>query len=255
MSADSAAAPSLAIVVPVYNEVATIEHGLRAIVAAAASCPGRTTVIAVDDGSADASAEILERLTDELEGLEVARHPRNAGYGVALRTGTARAAERGFEYTAYIDSDLTNPPGDLLRIAELAAAGHDYIKGSRFVAGGRMEGVPAGRRAVSVTGNLVGRTLFGGSVRDVTNGFRAARTQLLTSWPLREPGFAVIVEELDWALRSGVEPIEFPTVLRSRTGEQRATAFAYSPRQILTYLRYPLRSFARRLRREIGGGA
>lgn len=240
--------PSLAIVVPVFNEAATIEPGLREILAAAAGYAGRARVIAVDDGSADASGEILERLAAEVEGLQIERHPKNAGYGVALRTGTARAAGLGLDYVAYIDSDLTNPPADLLRIGELATRGHDYIKASRFVAGGGMEGVPAARRAVSVLGNLVGRALFGTGVRDVTNGFRAGRTELLASWPLREAGFAVIVEELDWALRSGVEPVEFATVLRSRTAAQRTTAFAYSPRQILAYLRYPMRAFARRLR-------
>jgi glycosyltransferase involved in cell wall biosynthesis len=241
--------PSLAIVVPVFNEAATIEAGVRQIAAIAGRYPGEALVIAVDDGSADESAAILERLATELALLRVERHAANAGYGVALRTGTAAAAALGIDYVAFIDSDLTNPPEDLLRIGELAAAGHEYIKASRFVRGGRMEGVPAARAAVSVAGNAVGRLLFGTGVRDVTNGFRAARTELLCSWTLTEPGFAVIVEELDWALRNGVEPVEFPTVLRSRTTEQRPTAFAYSPRLVLTYLRYPMRAFGRRLRR------
>jgi dolichol-phosphate mannosyltransferase len=247
----SGSSPSLAIVVPVYNEAATIEHALREIVAVAGLYPGEALVIAVDDGSADRSAELLEQLAGQLELLRVERHATNGGYGVAVRTGTAAAAKLELEYVAFIDSDLTNPPEDLLRIGELAAAGHDYVKASRFVGDGRMEGVPASRAAFSVAGNFVGRILFGTSVRDVTNGFRAARTELLATWPLTEPGFAVIVEELDWALRTGIEPVEFATVLRSRTGDQRPTAFAYSPRQVLTYLRYPMRALGRRLRRSV----
>jgi glycosyltransferase involved in cell wall biosynthesis len=245
--------PSLGIVVPVYNEAATIERACREIAAVAERYRGRAVVIAVDDGSADRSAAILAELAGGLEPLDTRRHSENAGYGAALRTGAERAHELGLDYVAFIDSDLTNPPEDLLKIGQLAAAGHDYIKGSRFVAGGSMAGVPGSRRAVSRAGNVVGQALFGAPVRDVTNGFRAVRTDLFLSWPLRERGFAVIVEELDWALRSGVEPAEFPTVLTARSGEQRATAFSYSPRLVLSYLRYPMRAFGRRVRTPGGG--
>lgn len=247
--------PSLGVVVPVYDEAATVGAALREIAGVAADYPGVAVVIAVDDGSSDGSAELLDRLAIELQGIVVVHHHHNSGYGAAVRTGVAKALELGLDYVAFIDSDRTNPPTDLLRIGRLAAEGHDYIKASRFVPGGRMEGVPWRRRIVSAAGNSVGRALFGGGVRDVTNGFRAGRTSLLASWPTRETGFAVIVEELDWALRTGVEPVEFATVLRSRTDEQRPTAFAYSPRQIRAYLRYPMRALGRRARRSLRRGA
>ncbi len=196
---------------------------------------------------ATASGAVLVDLERELDLLVVCRHKVNAGYGAALRTGAHKAAELGFDYVAFIDSDLTNPPGDILKIGELASHGHSYIKGSRFVTGGGMGSVPFRRRIFSETGNAVGRTLFGTRLRDVTNGFRAVRTELFLSWPLRERGFPIIVEELDWALRADVEPVEFPTVLTARVGEQRASSFPYRPRVILSYLRYPLRAQVRRL--------
>ena len=204
--------------------------------------------IVVDDGSVDESPAVLDRLAEELEGLVVEHHARNAGYGQALVTGARRAKDLGLEYVVFIDSDLTNPPSDVLRMAELAGQGHDYVKASRFVRGGTMSAVPASRRVVSRAGNLVGQALFGTRVRDVTNGFRMVRTDLFLSWPLSERGFAVIAEEFDWALRSGVEPAELPSTLTARTGEQRATAFSYSPRLVLSYLRYPLRALLRRVR-------
>lgn len=239
--------PSLAVVVPVFDEEATIAPALREIAAAVAPHPGPTVVIAVDDGSADRSLELLEQVATESERVTVVSHGVNRGYGAAVRTGAVRAAALGFDFVAFIDSDLTNPPEDLLVIGDLAAHGHDYIKASRFIGGGGMEGVSRSRTIFSITGNKVGRLLFGCRIRDVTNGFRGGRADLIASWPLQEDGFAVIVEELDWALRSGVEPVEFPTVLRARTGDQRPTAFAYSAAQIWAYLRYPLRSFWRRL--------
>ena len=241
--------PSLATVVPVFNEEAGIERSCRAIAAVVRRYRGRAIVIAVDDGSADSSAAILADLEREIEVLQVCRHEANAGYGAALRTGAKRAAELGFEYVAFIDSDLTNPPEDLLKIGALAGAGHAYIKGSRFVDGGGMGSVPVRRRAFSEAGNTIARILFGTRLRDVTNGFRAVRTDLFLSWPLRERGFPVIVEELDWALKSEVEPIEFPTILTSREGEQRQSSFPYTPEVVLSYLRYPMRARWRRVQR------
>lgn len=238
--------PSLGIVVPVYNEEAGIERACREIEAVARRYPGRAGVIAVDDGSGDDSAVVLSKL-EEGGLLRLCRHASNAGYGVALRTGARCAADMGFDYVAFIDSDLTNPPDDLLKIGELAGRGHPYIKGSRFIVGGGMASVPMARRLVSRAGNLVGRALFGTRARDVTNGFRGVRTDLFLSWPLKERGFPVIVEELDWALSEGIEPAEFPTVLGARTEGQRASVFPYDRRILASYLRYPLRGLCRRM--------
>jgi len=246
-SATSPDWPSLAIVVPVYNEGANIEHSLREIAEVAQQYPGRAIVIAVDDGSSDNSANVLSDLAGELNLLKLSRHDSNAGYGAALRTGAQDAAKMGLDYVAFIDSDLTNPPADLLKIGALARDGEPYIKGSRFLPGGGMGSVPFRRRAVTRAGNAVGRLLFGTRLADVTNGFRAVRTELFLSWPLQERGFPIIVEELDWALRQGIEPAEFPTVLTARGSGQRTSTFPYSLQTLRSYLRYPMRSLRRRL--------
>lgn len=229
-------APSLAVVVPVYNEGATIETGLRAITDVVARVPGRSIAVAVDDGSADDSRAILKRLYGELEGLHICLHERNAGYGAALRTGAAWAHEQGFDYAAFIDSDLTNPPEDLLVMARLAAEGHRYIKASRFCPGGSMASVPLRRRAVSVLGNRVGALLAGAGITDVTNGFRAVHLDDWAQWQLTETDFSSIVEELGQALRHGVRPVEFPSVLTARTSDQRVSAFPYTARLVARYL-------------------
>jgi glycosyltransferase involved in cell wall biosynthesis len=242
--------PSLGVVVPVYNEAAGIEAACHAILDAVERYPSRATLIAVDDGSQDQSAAILTRLAEGHDDLDLVRHDTNAGYGQALRSGAQRARTLGLEYVAFIDSDLTNPPSDILKMGELASQGHVYIKASRFVPGGDMRAVPFGRRILSRTANLVASALFGTSVRDVTNGFRAGRTDLICSWSTHERTFAVIVEEFAIALRAGVEPVEFPTSLTARSEAQRRSAFSYNPSLIWAYLRYPLRA---RLQRLTGG--
>jgi dolichol-phosphate mannosyltransferase len=232
--------------VPVYNEELGIARSCRELTEVARRLPGGAIVIAVDDGSSDSSAEVLAQLAAATPELELVRHGANAGYGEALRTGALRALELGFDYVAFIDSDLTNPPSDLLKIAELARQGHPYIKASRFIRGGSMTTVPLQRRVVSRAGNIVAAMLFGTRVRDVTNGFRAAQTELICSWRTRERGFPVIVEEFALALDAGIVPVEFPTELRSRSGAQRRSAFSYSPSHVLSYLRYPLNARLRR---------
>jgi dolichol-phosphate mannosyltransferase len=239
------------VVVPVYNEALGIESACRAIAGALKSYPGSTRIIAVDDGSHDDSARILDVLAKQLPSLDVVRHERNAGYGAALRTGARRARQLDLQYVAFIDSDLTNPPADLIKIGELARRGHRYIKASRFIPGGDMSEVPLARRVASRSANLIASWLFATPVRDVTNGFRAGQTELICSWPTQETSFAVIVEEFAFALRGGVEPIEFPTALSARSSGQRRSAFSYSPRLILSYLRHPLRAFLSRWRRTL----
>ena len=105
-----------------------------------------------------------------------------------------------------MDSDLTNPPEDVLKIGRLAAEGHPYIKATRFVHGGRMDGVPWRRAVFSHTGNTVAARLYGTGLTDPTNGFRAMKAELANRWPIRERGFACIVEELDHVLRAGIRP-------------------------------------------------
>lgn len=240
--------PSLAIVVPVFNEASTIAQACRPLLEVAERYPADAAVLGVDDGSNDASAAILTGLAAASDLLECVRHEANRGYGAAARTGASWALANGFDYVAFIDSDLTNPPEDLLKIGELARRGAPYIKGSRFVAGGGTEEVPFRRSIFSRGGYMIGSLLFGLRGVDVTNGFRAARTDLYCRWPLKEDGFAVIMEEVYWTVIDRIPIANFPTVLHSRNEKQRASSFAYTPRLMGEYLRYPLRVFVRRHR-------
>src|SRR4051812_7484334 len=72
--------PSMGIVLPVYNEAATIERALHDVAGVARRYPARARVIAVDDGSADDSWAILERVAGEVDVLDVQRHAVNSGY-------------------------------------------------------------------------------------------------------------------------------------------------------------------------------
>jgi dolichol-phosphate mannosyltransferase len=203
-------------------------------------------IIVVDDGSVDGTSEQLAQAVDAHPRLIVERHSHNRGYGAGLRTGTIAAAQRGFEYVIFMDSDLTNDPSYLHEFARRMEEGVDVVKASRYVAGGGVTGVPAWRVFVSVLGNGVARLLFRLPIRDCTNGFRAVRTGLLTSIELREEGFAVIMEELYRLRPLARSYAEVPVVLTARADDQRASSFSFAPVAIARYLKYPLLSAVRR---------
>jgi hypothetical protein len=146
-----------------------------------------------------------------------------------------------------MDSDLTNPPDDVPRFAGLMDDRFDYLKASRFLAGGRMVGVPAKRRLMSLSANRVARLASGRGITDPTNGFRAVRTKAFLAMPLTERGF--IMEELYWALRNGLRIGELPSTLTGRHREQRPSAFGYRPALLWAYSRHTLRIARLRLSR------
>jgi len=116
----------LSVVVPVYNEIETIEDVLRRV----RSVPLPVEIIAVDDGSTDGSFELLEKLEQEL-GLRLFRNPRNLGKGAALRLGFEKATG-----TAVIvqDADLEYDPADYLKLVQPIVENRaDVVFGSRFI--------------------------------------------------------------------------------------------------------------------------
>jgi glycosyltransferase involved in cell wall biosynthesis len=194
----------------------------------------------VNDGSSDRTAAILERLSHLQPMLRPVTHPRNLGYGAALHSGTVAAAADDFDYVLFMDSDLTNAPSDIVRFVQKMAEGVDVIKATRYRGGGRMAGVPWQRRWISRLGGSVARTLFRLPLSDCTNGFRAIKSRLRADMPLKEPGFAVIPEELYHCVFLAGSFGEVPVVLGNRDADVRPTSFSYRPQTFYRYLKYCL---------------
>ena len=235
---------SFAVVVPMFNEEQGAERCVREIARVLATMPHHTALIAVNDGSSDGTATALQLAAAAEPKLEVITHPQNRGYGAALATGARHAAERGFDYALFMDSDLTNSPDDIPRLAAAMSDEVDVIKATRYSNGGSIQGVPFYRVAISAVGNRIARALFRLPVHDCTNGFRAVRSRLLRDMQLAERGFAVIMEELYWCRFMTDRYAEVPVVLTSRGGDRRPTSFVYRPSVFWRYLKYPLRAFA-----------
>lgn len=234
---------SFCVIIPMYNEESGAEECVRRVCPVLAGIPYRSQLITVNDGSRDQTPAILDRLAPQFSNLQVVHHGKNSGYGAALRTGIRKAAEGGFDYALFMDSDLTNDPADIPKFVAAMERGVDVIKATRYSAGGRVSGVPAYRVVISRVGNWVAHFLFGLPVHDCTNGFRAARTEILARMRLTENRFPIIMEELYWSKYLARSFAEVPVTLTDRAADLRRTSFSYKPSVFWQYLKYPVRAF------------
>ncbi len=123
----------LSIVIPVYNEAATLPEIVRRVFAAPVEL--EKEVILVDDGSTDGTRELYDAIRREHADrkLKVLLHERNRGKGAALRTGFAEATG---DIVLIQDADLEYDPADYPRLlAPILRGLADVVYGSRFVGG------------------------------------------------------------------------------------------------------------------------
>jgi dolichol-phosphate mannosyltransferase len=163
------------VVIPTYQEAVNIATVLQRVRAALP----RATVLVVDDGSPDGTADLAEASGAELGQVEVLRRPGKAGLGSAYRAGFAKGLADGFDVLIEMDADLSHDPADLPRLVGAVEDGASLAIGSRYVPGGSTPSWPFHRRMLSRWGNRYAGAVLGLGVRDATAGFRAYRAPTL----------------------------------------------------------------------------
>jgi glycosyltransferase involved in cell wall biosynthesis len=152
------------VLIPAFNEAARVG---RVVAGVRAAVPD-VTILVVDDGSSDETADIARAA-----GVRVVRLPFNLGAGVAAQTGYKLAIRESFDCVVQLDADGQHEPADIPLLLNVIAWGEaDVAIGSRFLGGGAYR--PGGlRRAGMELFRWLAWLLTGVRFSDVTSGFRA----------------------------------------------------------------------------------
>ncbi len=213
-SAHAMPSPLVTVVVPVYNEAATVGPLLARVIAA----PYDKEVIVVDDGSTDGTAEVLQQW-DGHPAVRRLTHSTNRGKGAAIRTALEHARGR---FTIIQDADLEYDPQDYPRLIEPLLSGEaQVVYGSRNLDRQMAHGQPWSLFGLGVALlNICVRWLYGVRVTDEATCYKAFPTAVLRAMDLRCQRFEFCPEVTAKACRMGLKISEVPIHYRPRTAAE-----------------------------------
>ncbi|WP_035805088.1 glycosyltransferase family 2 protein [Kitasatospora mediocidica] len=187
-------------------------------------------VVLVDGESRDAT---LRMATHCLPAVRTVRQ-RGHGKGSALRTGFEAATG---EYIVMIDADGSMSPGEIPHYLHFLDHGYDFVKGSRYLAGGGSLDLTVVRSLGNRALLAVVNRLYGARLTDLCYGYCAFRRSFLETLDLRSTGFEIEAEMVAHALRSGLRLAEVPSLeLPRRNGQSHLHAVSDGRRVLRTLI-------------------
>ncbi|HEV8175530.1 MAG TPA: glycosyltransferase family 2 protein [Actinoplanes sp.] len=202
----------LSILMPVYNEEASVSRALK--LALAVEYPCEVEFVVVDDGSSDGTAAQLDPLTDER--LRVVHHERNKGKGAAIRTAVDHATG---DFVVILDADLEYDAADIPALLRPVLDGR-----ARVVYGNRQFGSHSAYSFWYVIGNkgvtLAANIIFNSYISDVETCFKLMPIELYRQLDVRSTGFGMEAEVTGKLLRRRIRPYEVPISYHARSREE-----------------------------------
>ena len=193
---------SLTVFFPAYNDAGTITSMVIGAVIAARQITDDFEVVVVNDGSQDATKEVLEELSRMCPALRVVEHPENRGYGAALRTGFASATK---EFVFYTDGDAQYDPRELAVLWALMTPEVDLVNGYKISRSDPLHRIVIGRLYHHAV-----KLLFGLRVRDVDCDFRLMRRSIFERVHLEKNSGVICLELMKKVQDAGGRIVEAP---------------------------------------------
>jgi len=213
----------LSIIIPVYNEIKTIEKLINKIL----KLNIKKQVIVVDDGSSDGTQLILKKFKNKIDKLIV--HNKNRGKGAAIKS--AQKFVKG-KYVGIQDADLEYNPKDLEKIvSEMEKKKYDIIYGSRVLNKSMFKNTQNFTHIIRIWGNIfltkVSNFLNGQNLTDAHTCYKIMNSKIFKKIKLKEKGFAFCPEITTKLSLMNLNIKEFPINYSGRTYEQgkKITAF------------------------------
>lgn len=211
---------SISVVIPAYNEAERVREEVECIQRVLAACPMPHEIIVVDDGSQDKTAE--QAL---LAHARVLQHPKNRGYGAAIKTGITAAK---YDAIVITDADGTYPPEEIPNLlAQLASA--DMVVGARI---GKKVHIPLVRRPGKWLVNWLAEHVAGQRIPDLNSGMRAFRAETVKQYfPILSNRFSFTTTSTLALLADEYRVIYHPIDYHQRVGKSKIT-----PRNFMDFM-------------------
>ncbi len=203
------------VILPTYDECATIERVLKGVRAA----PHDVDILVVDDSSPDGTAQAVRDAMATDPHIRLLERSHRSGLASAYLQGFELALREGYDLIVEMDSDLSHDPSELPALLDAASTDSDVVVGSRYVPGGSVSNWSRVRVTLSRAGNVYARLMLGLPLHDATSGYRVYRADALEEL-MRQPvasegyGFQIELVMRTWDL--GYAMSEVPITFRER---------------------------------------
>ena len=202
------------IIIPTYNEIENIEKLIRDIKGTASD----VHILIVDDNSPDGTAQVIQKLSKEINNIFLISREGKKGLGTAYVAGFKFALQNSYEYIFEMDADYSHDPREIPNFIK-AMAKADLVVGSRYIKGVNVVNWPLSRLLLSYFANLYTRIITGLPVRDATAGYKCFRREVLQAIDLEEirsGGYSFQIEMNFKAWKKGFRIKEIPIIFIDR---------------------------------------
>ena len=202
----------LSILMPVYNEFATLASAVKEVLSVEFPC--EIELVVVDDGSTDGTRELYSSFKDDPR-VSIHLHERNQGKGAAIRTAASVATG---DYLIMCDADLEYQPAQIPSLLEPVLTGEaEVVYGTRTFGSHNSYSYMyvLGNKAVTTFANI----LFNCYISDLETCFKLIPATLYRQLRVRDTGFGMEAEVTGKLLRRGIRPYEVAISYKARSRE------------------------------------